>query len=89
MASKFTVTLTDDQLRDIQHVTNSRRKERVSVFIQQAIKRQVENAVAYRRMLQEALEQTGGPLTDEERGWADAIAAGQRRKYPTRKRKAA
>jgi len=40
-------------------------------------------------MLQDALQQTGGPLTGKERAWADALLSPQGRKRSSRKRKAA
>ena len=44
---------------------------------------------ADQRMLWEALQQTGGPVTGRERLWADAILLPQRPKIGSRKRKAA
>ena len=31
----------------------------------------------WREMLDDALQQTGGPLTDKERAWADAMLTGK------------
>lgn len=35
-------------------------------------------ALAWREMLKEALDRTGGPLTDEERAWADNVLLGKK-----------
>jgi hypothetical protein len=40
-------------------------------------------------MLQDALQQTGGPLTKKERAWADALLDSPRQGKHARKRKAA
>ena len=40
-------------------------------------------------MLKEGLRQTGGPLTEKERAWADAILSPQAQRKGSRKRKAA
>jgi hypothetical protein len=40
-------------------------------------------------MLDDALQQTGGPLTKKERMWADALLSPEGRKRGSRKRKAA
>ena len=42
----------------------------------------------WRRMLDEALEQTGGRLTKKERGWADAILIGGESAKAQKNRKA-
>jgi hypothetical protein len=34
------------------------------------------DVAGWNEMLNDALAQTGGPLTDEERDWADAVIAG-------------
>lgn len=37
----------------------------------------LDGAAEWKEMLAEALEQTGGPLTDQERAWADGILQGR------------
>jgi hypothetical protein len=33
----------------------------------------IQDAAGWRAMLDEALEETGGPLTDKERAWVDSL----------------
>jgi hypothetical protein len=40
-------------------------------------------------MLEDALRQTGGPLTKKERAWADAVLSPERQKKGSRKGRAA
>jgi hypothetical protein len=47
------------------------------------------DAAGWREMLQEALQQTGGPLTKKERAWADTLLTSHKQKRGTRKGKAA
>jgi hypothetical protein len=53
--------------------------------VQHAVGIGLSDAADWREMLQEALEQNGGPLTKKERDWADKILLPTRR--PTRRPK--
>jgi len=44
------------------------------------------DAAGWREMLDDALQQTGGPLTKRERSWADALLSPHRLKRVSRKR---
>jgi hypothetical protein len=59
----------------------------VSAFVQHAVGVALGDAAGCREMLENALEQTGGPLTRKERAWADLLLSPQERK--TRKGKVA
>ena len=72
MASvKITVTVPEAQLRAMRELVEAGRATSVSGFVQHAISVSLDDASGWQEMLDEALEATGGPLTVEERAWAD------------------
>ncbi len=70
---KVTITLPDSQLREIRDLVAAGRAASISAFVQHAVAVGLSDAAGWREMLDEALRQTGGPLTPDEIGWADAI----------------
>ncbi len=73
MASrKITVTVPEEQLAAIRALVDGGRTRSVSAFTQHAIALALDDVAGWERTLDEALAATGGPLTDEERQWADA-----------------
>jgi hypothetical protein len=48
----------------------------VSVFVQHAVRRSLDDVAGWAGVLAQALEGTGGPLTPEEVQWADEVLAG-------------
>jgi Arc/MetJ-type ribon-helix-helix transcriptional regulator len=87
--SKITITLRDDQIKEIRALIAAGQAANVSAFVQHAVSVALGDAAGWRDMLQEALRQTGGPLTGKERAWADAILSSRPRKTRAGKRKAA
>lgn len=87
--TKITVTLPDEQLREIRALVAAGQAASVSGFLQQAVGIALFDAAGWREMLREALAQTGGPVTGKERAWADGILSPPRPKSRSRKRKAA
>jgi Arc/MetJ-type ribon-helix-helix transcriptional regulator len=87
--SKITITLPDDQLREIHSLISAGKAQSVSGFVKHAVGVALHDAAGWKDMLQGALLETGGPLTKKERAWADAILSPARHKKPSRKRKAA
>ena len=74
MASgKLTITLREDQIQEVQVLVAAGQASSVSAFVQHAVGTALSDAVGWREMLDEALRQTGAPLTQKERAWADAI----------------
>lgn len=71
--TKITVTLPNDQLEKIRALVSAGEDASVSGFVQHAIALALHDAEGWRDLLTETLEQTGGPLTEEERAWADAL----------------
>jgi Arc/MetJ-type ribon-helix-helix transcriptional regulator len=79
---KITVTLPKEQVEEIGALVAARQAANISAFVKHAIAVALSDAAGWREMLDDALQQTGGPLTDEERAWADAnlTSAANRRK---------
>ncbi len=85
--TKITITLPDEQLMGMRAIVAAGEAASVSAFVKHAVGVALSDAAGWREMLHDALQQTGGPLTKQERAWADAILA-PRQKGP-RKGKAA
>jgi Arc/MetJ-type ribon-helix-helix transcriptional regulator len=73
--TKITITLPDDQIEEIRSLVEAGEAANVSAFVKHAVGVALSDAAGWRDMLNEALRQTGGPLTTKERDWADAILA--------------
>jgi Arc/MetJ-type ribon-helix-helix transcriptional regulator len=78
---KITVTLDDDQVQEIRALVAAGQAANVSAFVQHAVGVALHDAAGWKEMLNDALRQTGGPLSKTERAWADAVLS-----PPTRKR---
>jgi len=86
---KITITLNDDQVKEIRAMVAAGQAANVSAFVQHAVGVALHDAAGWKEMLEDALQQTGGPLTKSERAWADALLSPQERKRSAKKRKAA
>jgi len=71
--AKITITLPKDQLEAIRALVAAGQTASVSGFVKHAIGVALSDAAGWREMLDEALQKTGGPLTEKERDWADKI----------------
>ena len=83
--AKITITLHVDQVKEIRALVAGGQATSVSAFVQHAVGVALSDAAGWREMLQDALQQTGGPLTPKERA-ADAILRPQERRRRARKR---
>lgn len=70
---KVTVTLEEAQLDQIRRLVDAGRASSVSGFVQHAVAVAIDDVAGWGALLAEALRDTGGPLTDEERAWADDL----------------
>ena len=86
--TKITITLEDSQLEEIRAVVKAGTAASVSAFVKHAVGVALFDAAGWRDMLQDALQQTGGPLTKKERAWADALLSPHGQKRVSRKGKA-
>jgi len=82
---KVTITLEDSQVAEIRELVESGQAANISAFVKHAVKVALADAAGWQEMLDEALEQTGGPLTAKEIEWADSILMPQERKASKRK----
>lgn len=74
MASqKITITLDDHQVKEIRTLVAAGQAANSLAFVQHAVGIALDDAAGWKEMLQDALRQTGGPLTKNERAWADAL----------------
>jgi Arc/MetJ-type ribon-helix-helix transcriptional regulator len=87
--AKITITLQENQLEEIRALVAVGEATSVSGFVQHAVTVALHDAAGWRELLEEALEQTGGSLTEEERSWATAVLTGQEQTKGSRKRKVA
>lgn len=77
---KVTVTLGEEQLHQIRKLVDTGSATSVSGFVQHAVSVALDDVVGWGALLAEALRDTGGPLTDEERAWADGLLGNRRRR---------
>ena len=70
---KVTVTLGEAQLQRIRALVDAGSAPSVSGFVQHAVSVALDDVAGWGALLAEALRQTGGALSDQERAWADAI----------------
>ena len=87
--AKITITLQDDQVEEMRALVAAGRAASVSAFVKHAVAVALSDAAGWREMLEDALQQTGGPLTKKERAWADALLSPQPPKKSSGKGKAA
>jgi len=82
--TKVTITLPDGQLAEVRNRVRALGSTSVSGYIQQAVQKSLQNAAEFEAMLDQALMETGGPMTAKERAWARKILTprknGSRRK---------
>jgi Arc/MetJ-type ribon-helix-helix transcriptional regulator len=71
--TKITITLPNEQIHSIRELVDAGKTGSVSAFVKHSVDVALFDAAGWRAMLNDALQQTGGPLTDEERKWADSI----------------
>ena len=88
---KITITLPESQVDEIRKRVAARESPSVSGFIQRAVQKTIENAAEFGAVVNQALLETGGPLTPAERAWARRMLSPQKRgaKKAAKPRKAA
>jgi Arc/MetJ-type ribon-helix-helix transcriptional regulator len=87
--TKITITLPDHQVKEIRALVGAGQTAGISAFVKHAVGVALSDAAGWREMLKDALEQTGGPLSKEERAWADSILSPRVRKKGSGKGEAA
>lgn len=83
MASvKVTVTVPEEQLEAMRDLVAHGRSDSVSGFVKHAIDVALDDVAGWQRTLEEALAVSGGPLSAEERAWADEVLTSVTRSVP-------
>ena len=84
MASKkVTITLDEAQLERVRALVDAGSATSVSGFVQHAVGVALDDVAGWGALLAEALRQTGGQLSDDERAWADeALGVSRHRRSP-------
>ncbi len=77
---KVTVTLDEAQVDQIRRLVKAGSAASVSGFVQHAVSVALDDVAGWGAVLAEALQATGGPLTDDERAWADELLGTRRRR---------
>lgn len=70
---KVTITLSEKDVDRIRALVEDGSAASVSGFVQHAVGVALDDVAGWGALLAEALDQTGGPLTDDERAWADEV----------------
>ena len=77
---KVTVTLDDAKVDQIKRLVEAGAAPSVSGFVQHAVSVSLDDIAGWGALLAEALRETGGPLSDDERAWADEVLGTSRRR---------
>jgi len=73
---KITVTLDEAQVERIRSLVHRHSAPSVSGFVQHAVAVALDDVAGWGTMLADALRDTGGALSDDERAWADDVLGG-------------
>ena len=84
---KLTVTLPEEQLAEVPGLVEAGQAANVSAFVQHAVRIALNDVAGWREMLDEALQQTGGLLTN--RSVSGLIRYSERKPPKRRKSRAA
>ncbi len=82
---KVTITLDEAQLDQVRRLVEAGSAASVSGFVQHAVSVALDDVAGWGAMLAQALSQTGGDLTADEKAWADKVLGNRK----PRKRSAA
>lgn len=70
---KVTITLDVEQVDEIRGVVAAGGAASVSGFVQHAVAVALDDVAGWGAMLAQALDETGGPMTPDEKAWADGV----------------
>jgi len=73
MSGNVRVTLDGTELRQIRSLVHAGATPDVSAFVRHAVAMALDDLAEWDATLAETLRQTGGPLSDRERAWADDV----------------
>jgi hypothetical protein len=70
---KLTITLDAEQVKCVRELVAAGQASSVSGFVQHAVGQALNDVAGWKQLLGNALMESGGPLTKEERRWADSV----------------
>jgi Arc/MetJ-type ribon-helix-helix transcriptional regulator len=70
---KVTITLAEEQLDRVRALVAAGKASSLSGFVQHAVGVALDDVAGWGAALAEALAETGGPLSAEEKAWADEL----------------
>ena len=76
---KITITLPVEQVDRVRELVEEGSADSISGFVKRAVGAALDDLAVWRAVLAEALEESGGPLSPEERDWADDVLSGSTR----------
>ena len=76
---KITITLPSEDVERIRRLVEDGAATSVSGFVQHAVAVALDDVAGWGAMLAQALDATGGRLTDQERAWADEVLGVKKR----------
>ncbi len=83
VSKKITVTLDVQQVEQIRRLVDDGTAATISGFVQHAVGVALDDVAGWGAMLAQALDDTGGPLSTDERAWADDVLGVKKRRRRT------
>jgi Arc/MetJ-type ribon-helix-helix transcriptional regulator len=77
---KVTITLDTVQLERVRALVESKKASSVSGFVQHAVGVAIDDVAGWGALLAQALRETGGSLSDDEKAWADEMLGTEKRR---------
>lgn len=77
---KITITLEAAQLDRVRELVEAGKASSVSGFVQHAVGVSLDDIAGWGALLAEALRDTGGPLSRDEKAWADEMLGNQKQR---------
>jgi Arc/MetJ-type ribon-helix-helix transcriptional regulator len=80
VTKKITITLDEAQLDQVRELVESGKASSVSGFVQHAVGVSLDDIAGWGALLAQALRDTGGPLSHDEKRWADEMLGTKKRR---------
>ena len=77
---KITITLEAEQLDRVRELVEAGKASSVSGYVQHAVGVSLDDVAGWGAVLAQALRDTGGPLSQDEKDWADEMLGNRKRR---------